>query len=69
MFEFPVLFDKFRLVFISVVSLITFSVMLFSVSYISGDKDLEYFIYLVSLFVLSMVCLICIPNLVILLLG
>ena len=68
-FEFPILLDKYRSIFLITVTVISYRVMLFSVSYISGDKKLEYFIYMVSLFVLSMNFLICVPNLIILLLG
>lgn len=68
-FEFPILLDKYSLIFICTVTLISFRVMLFSISYISGDAKLEYFIYIVSLFVLSINFLICVPNLVMLLLG
>lgn len=68
-FSFPILFDKVGLVFRSVVVLISFSVMLFSVRYMSGDVNLEYFIYIVLLFVLSMNFLIFIPHLLFLLLG
>lgn len=68
-FLFPLLLDKVRLLFRSVVVLISFRVMLFSISYMSGDKNLEYFIYMVLLFVLSMNFLIYIPHLLFLLLG
>jgi len=68
-FFFPVLLDKISLLFSSVVVLISFSVMLFTVTYMSGDSNLEYFIYMVVLFVLSMNFLIFIPHLFILLLG
>lgn len=68
-FSFPVLLDKVSLVFSSVVVLISFSVMLFSVRYMSGDVNLEYFIYMVLLFVLSMNFLVFIPHLLFLLLG
>jgi NADH-ubiquinone oxidoreductase chain 5 len=68
-FSFPVLFDKVGLLFSCVVVVISFRVMLFRVSYMSGDADLEYFIYIVMLFVLSMNFLIYIPHLLFLLLG
>jgi NADH:ubiquinone oxidoreductase subunit 5 (subunit L)/multisubunit Na+/H+ antiporter MnhA subunit len=68
-FSFPILLDKVGLIFSSVVVIISFSVILFSVSYISGDSTLEYFIYMVLLFVLSMNFLIYIPHLLFLLLG
>lgn len=68
-FSFPLLLDKVRLVFRCVVVVISFSVILFSISYMSGDENLEYFIYVVLLFVLSMNFLIYIPHLFFLLLG
>lgn len=68
-FYFPILLDKVSLLFRIVVVLISFSVMLFTVTYMSGDQNLEYFIYMVLLFVLSMNILIFVPHLFILLLG
>lgn len=68
-FSFPILLDKVSLLFSCVVVIISFSVILFSISYMSGDVNLEYFIYMVLLFVLSMNFLIYIPHLLFLLLG
>ena len=68
-FFFPVILDKFSLLFAMVVSLISFSVILFTITYISGDFSLEYFVYMVVMFVLSMNFLIFVPHLIILLLG
>lgn len=68
-FCFPLLLDKVSLLFRRVVVVISFRVMLFSVSYISGDVNLEYFVYMVILFVLSINFLIFIPHLFFLLLG
>lgn len=68
-FSFPFLFDKVRMTFGLVVVLISFRVMLFTVSYMSGDNNMEYFIYIVVLFVLSINFLIFIPHLLMLLLG
>lgn len=68
-FFFPILIDKLSLTFAFVVSLISFRVMLFTVTYMSGDSNLEYFVYIVMMFVLSMNFLIFIPHLLILLLG
>lgn len=65
----PILLDKIRLTFRRVVVLISLSVMLFSISYMSGDPRLEYFIYMVVLFVFSINLLIYIPHLLVLLLG
>lgn len=68
-FSFPFIVDKVSIIFRLVVVLISFSVMLFSISYMSGDPNLEYFIYMVLLFVLSINLLIFIPHLLFLLLG
>ena len=61
--------DKMSVIFSLVVVLISFRVMLFRVRYMSGDPTLEYFIYIVVFFVLSMNLLIFIPHLFFLLLG
>lgn len=65
----PVMLDKFRLIFRSVVLLISFRVIVFRVMYMSGDPKLEYFIYIVMFFVLSINFIVFIPNLIVLLLG
>lgn len=65
----PILIDKFRITFGITVTMISLSVIIFRITYISGDPNLEYFIYIVILFVLSITILIFIPNLIILLLG
>lgn len=67
--RFPILTDKVALIFRIAVVLISFRVILFTVTYISGDINLEYFIYIVMLFVLSINLLIFIPRIIILLLG
>jgi NADH-ubiquinone oxidoreductase chain 5 len=68
-FSFPLLVDKLSLIFACTVSLISFRVMLFTITYMSGDVNLEYFVYIVIMFVLSMNFLIFIPHLLMLLLG
>ena len=68
-FSFPFMIDNVSLIFRSVVVLISLSVMLFRVTYMTGDVNLEYFIYIVIFFVLSIYMLIFIPHLVFLLLG
>nr|UGS80301.1 NADH dehydrogenase subunit 5 [Prolachesilla sp. GRA2sp1LA] len=55
--------------FMSFVFFISFSVVLYSISYMSSDKFMSMFIYLVFFFVISMVLLIISPNLISLLLG
>lgn len=67
--SFPILLDRVRVLFRIVVVLISFRVMLFRVSYMRGDRSLEYFIYMVIFFVFSMNLLIFIPHLLFLLLG
>lgn len=67
--SFPVLTDKFRLLFRAIIILISLNVMLFSVSYISKDKNLEYFVIIVMMFILSINILIFLPNILMLLLG
>ena len=68
-FSFPIILDKFSLLFALIVSLISFSVMLFTISYMSGDLNFEYFVYVVVFFVLSINFLIFVPHLLMLLLG
>lgn len=65
----PILLDKVSLTFSAVVLTISFRVMLFSSSYISGDRNLEYFIFIVLIFILSINLLIYSPNLISLLVG
>nr|ADZ47921.1 NADH dehydrogenase subunit 5 [Xenophyes cascus] len=67
--SFTVILDWMSLVFTSVVCLVSFSVVLYSESYMSGDLYMNRFIILVSLFVLSMVLLILSPNLMGILVG
>nr|UUC08052.1 NADH dehydrogenase subunit 5 [Parantropora penelope] len=68
-FSVPLLIDKVSMIFSMTVLLIFISVMFFSVSYMSGDINLKYFIYLVSMFVLSMNLLVFFPHMAVLLLG
>ena len=68
-FSFPVIVDKMSVIFSLVVVLISFSVIIFTVSYMSGDSSLEYFVYIVLFFILSINLLIFIPHLFFLLLG
>jgi len=63
------LFDWISLSFISVVLLISRIVLLYSRSYIGGDPNLIKFIFLVFLFVLSIIFMIISPNLISILLG
>ena len=64
-----ILIDWIRIIFISFVLIISSLVIFYSSSYISGDKNINRFIWLVLLFVLSIIILIISPNLVSILLG
>nr|UGS80353.1 NADH dehydrogenase subunit 5 [Kaestneriella sp. KaspPE] len=55
--------------FVSFVVLISFSIVLYSTSYMSGDKNNSLFILLIFMFVGSMLLLILSPNLISILLG
>nr|ALO71151.1 NADH deshydrogenase subunit 5 [Subcoccinella vigintiquattuorpunctata] len=67
--EFTILFDWISLLFMSFVLFISSMVIYYSESYMSGEKNLERFIFLVVLFVFSMMFLIISPNLISILLG
>nr|UGS80132.1 NADH dehydrogenase subunit 5 [Acantholachesilla sp. AcspLA] len=62
-------FDWMSSSFMSFVFFISFSVVLYSISYMSNDKYMSMFIFLVFSFVISMALLIISPNLISLLLG
>nr|BDH80264.1 NADH dehydrogenase subunit 5 [Ceriodaphnia dubia] len=63
------LFDYISCLFMSVVFCISSSVVWYSMSYMSSDKDANRFIYLVFGFVISMILLILSPNILSILLG
>nr|ASY98061.1 NADH dehydrogenase subunit 5 [Empusa pennicornis] len=63
------LLDWMSLLFMSFVMLISSLVILYSEDYMSGDMTLNRFIFLVLMFVLSMMFLIISPNLISILLG
>nr|AVN67943.1 NADH dehydrogenase subunit 5 [Parcoblatta uhleriana] len=63
------LFDWMSLMFMSFVFLISSLVILYSEDYMYGDLNLNRFIYLVLLFVMSMMFLIISPNMISILLG
>lgn len=63
------LFDWISLSFIGVVMLISSIVIIYSYIYIKDDKDIIKFIFLVYLFVLSIILLITSPNIISILLG
>nr|YP_010296684.1 NADH dehydrogenase subunit 5 [Rhagoletis cerasi]UMI33251.1 NADH dehydrogenase subunit 5 [Rhagoletis cerasi]WCB98184.1 NADH dehydrogenase subunit 5 [Rhagoletis cerasi]WCB98197.1 NADH dehydrogenase subunit 5 [Rhagoletis cerasi] len=64
-----ILFDWMSLLFMSFVLLISSLVIYYSMEYMSGDININRFIMLVLMFVLSMMLLIISPNLVSILLG
>lgn len=67
--SFPVIFDRFRILFSLVVLLISFFVLVFSTSYIDSEENLSRFIWLVILFVLSINFLIFVPRIIGAILG
>nr|YP_010586557.1 NADH dehydrogenase subunit 5 [Rhyacophila quadrifida]UZZ44371.1 NADH dehydrogenase subunit 5 [Rhyacophila quadrifida] len=68
-FVMTILMDWMSLLFVSVVFLISSMVILYSKSYMSGEINMNRFIILIILFVISMMFLIFSPNLVSILLG
>nr|YP_010373217.1 NADH dehydrogenase subunit 5 [Dicerca corrugata]UPI13491.1 NADH dehydrogenase subunit 5 [Dicerca corrugata] len=64
-----ILFDWMSLLFMSFVLFISSMVIFYSEEYMSGDLNINRFIILVSMFVLSMMLLIISPNLISILLG
>jgi len=63
------LFDWIRTIFIGLVLIISSIVLFYRTFYMSGDKHLVRFIFLVYFFVLSIVLLILSPNIIRILLG
>jgi NADH-ubiquinone oxidoreductase chain 5 len=68
-FIITILFDWISLVFIGFVLIISSIVIFYSTNYMKGDINLARFIWLVFLFVLSIVLLIISPNIIRILLG
>nr|AMW68104.1 NADH dehydrogenase subunit 5 [Xanthostigma gobicola] len=66
---FLILMDWMSLLFMSFVLFISSMVMLYSEDYMAGDKNYIRFIYLVLLFIFSMMMMIMSPNLISILLG
>nr|YP_009503143.1 NADH dehydrogenase subunit 5 [Gelasimus borealis]AXA13745.1 NADH dehydrogenase subunit 5 [Gelasimus borealis] len=66
---FVMIFDWISMLFMSFVLLISSSVMYYSGSYMSGDKNFNRFMYLVLAFVFSMMMMVLSPNLISILLG
>lgn len=68
-FNFIIILDFVSLMFMGVVTLIARCVVYYSKDYIGGDPNMERFIWLVFIFVISMMALITRPNLIRILLG
>nr|ATD53057.1 NADH dehydrogenase subunit 5 [Clovia sp. EMHAU-2015-Zz052918] len=64
-----ILMDWMSLMFMSLVTMISSMVMFYSIEYMKDDLNLKRFIYLVLMFVLSMIFLIVSPNMISILLG
>uniref|UniRef100_A0AAU7VA91 NADH-ubiquinone oxidoreductase chain 5 n=1 Tax=Stenopsocus pygmaeus TaxID=3074948 RepID=A0AAU7VA91_9NEOP len=64
-----ILIDWMSSLFMSFVLLISFVIVIYSISYMSGDNNSSFFILLVFSFVLSMMLMIISPNLISILLG
>nr|QNV11853.1 NADH dehydrogenase subunit 5 [Ancistrocerus parietum] len=67
--EFIYFFDWVSLIFLSLVSLISGFVLMYSINYMKEDKNLNRFYYLVLLFIFSMFMMILSPNIMSILLG
>nr|YP_010384944.1 NADH dehydrogenase subunit 5 [Arcotheres purpureus]UPL64941.1 NADH dehydrogenase subunit 5 [Arcotheres purpureus] len=68
-FEFVLIFDWISLLFLCFVFMISASVMYYSGGYMVGDMNYSRFMYLVLMFVMSMMMMILSPNLISILLG
>nr|AZL93380.1 NADH dehydrogenase subunit 5 [Pimpla luctuosa] len=67
--EFILLMDWMSMLFSSVVLMISLMVILYSIEYMIEDLNIERFMYLIILFVLSMILMILSPNMVSILIG
>nr|BCD89858.1 NADH dehydrogenase subunit 5 [Grandidierella osakaensis] len=63
------IFDWMSLSFLMIVTLISSMIMMYSIYYMEGDKNPKRFVFILFMFILSMMFLIVSPNLVSLLLG
>jgi NADH-ubiquinone oxidoreductase chain 5 len=68
-FNFIIIIDYISLMFMGVVTLIASCVVYYSKDYMAGDANIERFIWLVFIFVISIIALIISPNLIRILLG
>nr|YP_009115388.1 NADH dehydrogenase subunit 5 [Myrmica scabrinodis]CEF49547.1 NADH dehydrogenase subunit 5 [Myrmica scabrinodis] len=67
--ELYMLIDWISLLFISLVTLISSMIMFYSSTYMNNDKFIKRFIYLMLLFILSMIMMIISPNIISILFG
>lgn len=67
--NFVIIFDWVSLLFICFVLLISRRVIYYRGSYIKGDANFDRFMYLVLMFVFSMIMIVLSPNLISILLG
>nr|YP_002907407.1 NADH dehydrogenase subunit 5 [Diadegma semiclausum]ACF35063.1 NADH dehydrogenase subunit 5 [Diadegma semiclausum] len=67
--EYLILMDWLSMFFSLIVLMISFSVIIYSIEYMSGDYNINRFIFLVMLFVMFMIFMIISPNMVSILLG
>nr|YP_004221803.1 NADH dehydrogenase subunit 5 [Pristomyrmex punctatus]BAJ53354.1 NADH dehydrogenase subunit 5 [Pristomyrmex punctatus]BAJ53367.1 NADH dehydrogenase subunit 5 [Pristomyrmex punctatus] len=67
--EFVLLLDWMSLLFISLIILISSMIIMYSYEYMYGNKFIKRFMYLVVLFVLSMVFMVISPNIISIMIG
>jgi len=67
--EFIILIDWVRLLFIGIIFLISSIIMVYRIGYIRGEKNMKRFIYLVILFIFSIILIIIRPNIIRILFG
>nr|ASY95852.1 NADH dehydrogenase subunit 5 [Atta colombica] len=67
--KFIMLIDWISILFISFIMLISSMIMLYSITYMSGEKNMNRFNYLLMLFILSMLLMVISPNVVSILIG
>nr|AHA52578.1 NADH dehydrogenase subunit 5 [Triraphis sp. QL-2013] len=67
--EYIMFFDWMSLIFFSTVLLISSMVMIYSMSYMQNDLNIKRFMFLILIFVLSMLFMIISPNLISILIG
>nr|UZT67562.1 NADH dehydrogenase subunit 5 [Oberthuerella sharkeyi] len=68
-FEYIIFIDWMNVMFISIVLIISSMVILYSIEYMKNDIKKNYFIYILFLFIVSMILMISSPNMVSIMLG